>query len=452
LAPFVHADRILIRGGGEIEGVVLPADAARPGMVRVLTATTSRPLEFKADQVASVERKHDALREYLERAQEVDATAQAEYDLGEWCEQQGLSGPAKNHYRASVEHDPSFAPGHKKLGHVLHNGTWMTYDEQRTVQGLIKHKGRWISLQEKEALDEKEAFSSEQDAWFRRLKVIRQKLASPDARVREQAESQLVNIREAAAIKPLMRVFGADDASTRVRLAQLIAAVAGPEARDALIRLLITEPVLTVRQATLHELETLHEAETPDRLIKALESKDQIVVARAGWALGSLGTLKAVPKLISVLVKVEVKWIFDPTSQAQPNMSVGLVEAGPGPAIPAGAGGFAVPGASGTVSPGYIAGGVSVPVLTGPVVGEGVVAYGATSVPFGTFTGLNLGGTNPHRPVMRRVTNVYRNEEVLAALEKLTGVSFGYDIPAWRRWQRQSFRPSTTPERRVPQP
>jgi hypothetical protein len=83
------------------------------------------------------------------------------------------------------------------------------------------------------------------------------------------------------------------------------------------------------------------------------------------------------------------------------------------------------------------------------VVGEGVVAYGATSVP---FTGLNLGGTNPHRPVMRRVTNVYRNEEVLAALEKLTGVSFGYDIPAWRRWQRQSFRPSTTPERRVPQP
>jgi hypothetical protein len=451
-AALAHGDRLVIRGGGEIEGVILPPEGDRPEIVRVLTATTSRPFEFKKDQVISVERKEDALREYLGRADSLESTPQSEYDLGIWCEQHGLSGPAKNHFRASIELDPEFEPGHKKLGHVLHNGKWMSYDEQRAAQGLIKHKGRWVSPQEKLALEEKAAFNADQEAWFRRLKVIRQKLFSSNPVVREQAESQLVSIREPSAIAPLIKVFGADDEATRVRLAQLIATVAGPEARDALIRLLVTEPVLSVRQATLHELETLHDPDTPAQLIKRLASKDPVIVGRAAWALGSLGAVNAVPKLIPLLVKIEVKWVYEPSIPSQPNMSVGLVEGGPGIA-PGGAGGFAVPGASGAVSPGYVGGGPSIPVVTGPVVGEGVVAYGATSIPFGTVTGLNLGGgVNPHRPVMRKVTNVYRNEEVLLALEKLTGVNFGYDIPTWKRWQRESFRPSTTAERRVPQP
>lgn len=447
-----RADRIVMRGGGEVQGVVLKADPDRPDMVLVLTAGTVRPFEFKKEQVVSVEVVNDALRAYVERSEKVVESAEGEYELALWCEEHELSGPAKRHFQRAIERDPSFAPARKKLGHVLHNGKWMTYDEQRAAQGLVKYQGRWVSPQEKTVLDEKASFTSEQESWFRRLKVLRQKIYGNDPEIRQQAEGQLAEIREPAAVAPLMKVFGADDEPMRIRLAQLIAGVSGPEARDALIRLLLTEPVPAVREATLHELDTLHDADTPGRLMRALTSKDPIVVGRAAWALGMIGAVQAVPKLIPVLVKVEEKWIYDPTVPRQPGMSVGLVEGGPGAAIPAGAGGFAVPGASGTVAPGYIAGGVSYPVLTGPVVGNGVVAYGATSIPFGTFTGLNLGGTNPNRPVIRRMTNIYNNEDVLAALERLTGVNFGYDVRAWKRWQRVSFRPSTTPERRVPQP
>ena len=61
--------------------------------------------------------------------------------------------------------------------------------------------------------------------------------------------------------------------------------------------------------------------------------------------------------------------------------------------------------------------------------------------------------TNPNRPTMRVQTDVYRNEAVLLALRKLTGVDFGYEVNAWNRWVAQSYRPSSsTPGRRVPQP
>jgi hypothetical protein len=47
---------------------------------------------------------------------------------------------------------------------------------------------------------------------------------------------------------------------------------------------------------------------------------------------------------------------------------------------------------------------------------------------------------------------MYRNAEVLGALERLTGQHFGFDLAAWRRWVNTSFRPEPEPARQVPQP
>ena len=54
---------------------------------------------------------------------------QAQYDFGLWCEANKLSGPAQIHFQRAVEIDKSFAPAHKKLGHVELGGRWVSYDE-----------------------------------------------------------------------------------------------------------------------------------------------------------------------------------------------------------------------------------------------------------------------------------------------------------------------------------
>jgi hypothetical protein len=50
------------------------------------------------------------------------------------------------------------------------------------------------------------------------------------------------------------------------------------------------------------------------------------------------------------------------------------------------------------------------------------------------------------------VTDTFQNTEVLAALVKLTGQDFGYNVNSWRRWLRTSFQPDPAPARSVPQP
>lgn len=449
-----RADRIVLRGGGEIKGVVLPADPEHPDLVSVLTRTASRPLELTKKQILRVESQDDELRTYLIKRDAAAQTGEAQFELAEWCDQAGLTGPALVHYRAAVTLSPELEAAHKKLGHVYHNGRWMTIDERRQAQGLTLHKGKWVTPDEKEAMDAKSAFSTEQDAWFRQLKVLRKKLYSNDARQAQEAESQLSAIREPAAVAPMLKVFGGDDVPVRVRIAQIVAAIPGDDSREALLRLLLNEPDIDVRERVLHELSTLKDAETIPRLIHALSTKNPAVVGRAAWALAQLDAKTAVPKLIPVLIKSESKWVVDPsaTSGGGIGATFGSVEGMR--SVPGGVGGGAVSGgATGGVNAGF-AGGASIPVITGPVVGPGAVAYGATSVPYGNFAGLNV-GANPNRPNAQLVRNHYPNEEVLEALRSLTGVDFGYNTAAWRRWVATSFRPEAdqaAPERRVPQP
>ena len=242
LSPPAQADRIRLRGGGEIRGVVVTDPAAKPGTVLVQTEKSARPLAFARTGVLSVLREAGPLDDYLARRDKLDATAQAHYDFGLWCEDAKLPGPADAQYQQALTLDPQFGPAHKKLGHVQHGTRWLTYDEQREAQGLVKHKGKWISKAEKDKIDSAAALSADQSSWATRLKLLRHKLYNGDTATRESAEAQIAAIRDPAAIPGLVRAFAGDGEAVRIRLAQLLAAIEGPEATEALVH-------LTVRRA-----------------------------------------------------------------------------------------------------------------------------------------------------------------------------------------------------------
>src|SRR3954447_15520737 len=84
-----RADRITLRGGGEIKGVVLK-DASQPKTVLVQTESSAKPLSFTKDQVVAVVREPGPLDEYVANRDSIEATAQAQYDFGLWCEEQKL--------------------------------------------------------------------------------------------------------------------------------------------------------------------------------------------------------------------------------------------------------------------------------------------------------------------------------------------------------------------------
>ena len=461
-SPSALADRITLRGGGQIHGVVLP-HPDKAGSVLIQTEASAHPLTFEKSAILAVDPENGPLKEYVTQRGTMPDTAQAHYDLGLWCEEAHLRGPAEVEFARSVALDPEFGPAHKKLGHVQHGDRWLTYEQQREAQGLIKYKGRWISRAEKGKIDAAAATAAEQSSWASRLKILRRKLHDDDPTIRADAESQISAIRDPAAIPGLIRAFSGDGDAVRVRMAQLIGAIPGPEATEALVTLTVTEAVDEVRQAVLDEVARRRDPDAPIQLIAALKARDPLIIARAAWALAGLKYAPAVPKLVDALLFSEKRVVLMQVASPAPGGFSGSVSFGQQVSGGVGGvGGFSNFGGGSSVSgssgfgggaPGGFSNVASQGYLTGAAVGPGVVAYGASSYPIpANGTSAPIGGGVQVNEIPARVKVNHPNPEVLRALQTLTNVDYGYDQAAWKKWITTSFRIEPDAPRRVPRP
>jgi len=421
-APRVaRTDVIVLRGGGQVEGKVVP-DPQDKDRVQVWLLQGRKPLTLQKTRIIEVIPKASPLDEYIVKQKKTAETTQARYDLGIWCEQNKLTDLARIHYEEALAIDKSFEPAHRKLGHVYHDGYWLTRDELSARQGLVKYKGRWISAEQKAKRDVEDKAIAEQTAWVRRIKILRQAIVNGPTDRKREAEVQLMAIREPEAVAPLLRALGDDEPELRILLAQVLSVIPAREASLGLVQQILAEPLASVRSVVFDKLKDRDDPSVVPRLVKALNSSDITVINRAAWTLGNLGAVEVVPKLIPVLVTTEQQIVM-----VQP----------------------ANPGLGGPPAPLAMNNNNAV-VLTPPAVSQGVVAYGAMGAP----TGLVLGnvGAQIRQPEPRALTFSYQNVEVLAALQKMTGQDFGYDMQSWRDWVSSQYNPNPRPARRVPQP
>ncbi len=436
-----RADRISLRGGGQIRGKVLP-DPEHPERVKILTESGKTPLSFKKAQILQVSVEPSALDEYLARRDRLTSTAQAEYELGLWCAEHKLKDLADLHFEAAVKHDRSYEPAHQKLGHVLVGDHWIWGDDLREAQGLVRYKGQWISKQEKDHRAAADASSAEQASWIRRLKLLRQTLLSGSDERRRDAERQLMAIRDPLAVEPLYQILGDENALLRTILDHVLEQIPGREAAWALVRHILLEPESEVRRVTMDTLTKRKEPTIVPSLVKALGSNDPSMVNRAAWALGELNSVTTVPKLIPALITVQNHVIMPPISGWPSGSSAASF--GSVPPTAAGMGGAFYNNSINSYA-----------LLTPPVTGAGTAAYGASAIPGPRVPGVTFssgGGGGPREQLPRVLTLRFQNIEVLSTLIKLTGQDFGFDIPTWQRWVSAGYHPDPTPVRRVPQP
>lgn len=414
-----RADRIRLRGGGEIRGVILPQRDAN-GKRLIQTEASARPLAVEPDRIEQViAEQDDPLDRYFARKAKWPDTAPAQYELGLWCEEHKLTGLALEHFRRATELDPRHAAAQKKLGRVLHDGVWMTADEQKRAQGLVFYKGKWMSSEALAQAHRREAAAAEKAAWARELQVLRQSLEAAEPDRREEAQRRLGEIHDPAAVPGLVQAFASGPPAHRNLLHRTLGTIPGPEARVALMHRGLVEDDPAVRQTAVEELSRRQEPETVPELIRMLSPKDGRRNGQVARLLADLGADEAVPRLIPLVARVERRPIMVPNTVTSPPQGITIME------------------------------GVTYGVLTGPVVGNGAVAYGGA--PSTYMSGVSVGTPPTVVPKVFVVTVQRRNQDVLAALASLTGQDFGYDPAAWRRWWTTSRGPEE-PVKRVRQP
>ena len=391
-APSFAAEEFILRSGASIRGQWLNR-TERPLKSYIIQTDQGGRVALAPQQVVRTVHRPAAEAEYDRIAPaHLDTTAD-QWKLAQWCREHRLRKRAALHFGRVVELEPDHVKARRALGYAQLHGRWVRHDEFLTERGYVQFQGRWRLTQEVELLQASQRVKDAERRWMVDTRRWRTQLGTDMAR---DALKNFQMIRDPHAIRALQRLLQ-KDRHRGVRL--LCIDVLGHIEHERSTRLLLTTALNDTDEEIVHAcIDLLVIRKTPEltkRFAEALTDADNQRVNRAGYALGRLQDDVAIEPLIEALVTTHLVNRSDPSGQAPGSTTAGFMRRND------------------------------------------------------TDQGAHFSVRNgPQLVELRRP-----NQGVLAGLEKLAGLSFGYDQRAWREWrERHRLRPSTPALGRTPLP
>jgi hypothetical protein len=399
IATRCPADVVRLKSGGEIRGKV-DRETANPSSPRVLVETlVGSVVAVQRADIEFVTYRSPAIEDYETRRRLVADTVEARWELAEWCRERNLRDQRDEQLARIIELDPDHEPAHRGLGHALRDGEWMSREEDMLARGYVKHKGEWVTPQELDLLEQTAAERAKELEWFRQVRLWHVWLTGRSPERSREAWTALKNISDPYAVAALKKFFSeSKDDRLRAFYIEVLSGIPGAEAAVALARQSIDDADHELRYAALNGISPEQHAAAMPVYIRELRNGFNETVLRAALGLQRVGDEQAVPSLIEALVTTHTYKVWVP----QDGISVGTGNGGA------------------SFSPGQ-------PLLPPDV----ELQLRTGQLPHGVIV------NTPHqsRPMRKMVVRRdHQNNEVLTALQRITGKSFGFEERTWRLW------------------
>ncbi len=369
----VPGETLLLTQGGKITGEIQNPNEI-PRKTYVVKTPEGAVVTLDPAQVKQVLRQRPAEAEYEKIRPRYPDTVEGQWELADWCREKSLLAQRKVHLQRLLELDPNHKQARLALGYTWKDGRWTTQEELMKARGLELYKGRWLTRQEIEVLEEKQKQQKAEKEWVRTIEVWRSWLDTDRGRL---AREKILEIKDPAAVQGLARALEAsgDSPKARVLFAKALAGLGTADAKRRLASCALLDPDEDVRATCLDYLKKVKDTALVELFIAQLRPRDANVntINRAAVALKEMEDRSAIGPLIDALVTIHKRKVPNP-----------------------GGGGI------------------------NPKFGSG---------PGGGGGGLSVGGP---KYVIRRDRS--ENRSVLDALVALTGVNYGFNVEAWRSW------------------
>ena len=398
----VDADVLRLKNGGELRGRVVTAVTRTPGERIVVETLCGALVEVDGDTVAFIARRSLVVEEYETRARRAEDTVAGQWELAEWGRTHRLIRQRDRHLRRVVELEPDHQKAHRALKHTLRDGRWMSREEYMESRGLVRYRGRYVTPQEKEILEQREIAGGREAAWFRKVRIWHGWLTGRDADRRARAEGDLLQVNSPDAIRSLRKFLGGDpNTSVRLLYVRVLGGIAGRPPVAPLVHAALRDEKYVVRSLAIESIGAERQAVAVPLFIGGLRDRSNKVVRRSATALGKSGDRRAVAPLIAALSTAHLFRVRVPGSR---HPSYGF-------------------GADGTPLNQAARYGLPPEVIQGLQAGR--FPYGVIILP-PQFANLET-----HLITVRVIR---RNPEVLGALVELTGENLAYDERGWHLW------------------
>jgi HEAT repeat protein len=239
--------------------LIAPDHALARGLLGLVRqgARWAAPDRAKADEALATR-----LAEYNARREALDGSATAHWQLGVWCQENGLEPEAKAHFTAVTRLKPESTDAWKRLGYVKQNGRWVE-PEQAAADAARK-----------------KAQLEANARWQPKLETLRAHLTDPKRRA--EAESELAAITDPLAIPAVFRVLGNSRPEHQRLAVQILGQIDSPAAAPPLILLLTASTDPEVRRAAGETLARRDVRESIDGLIELVRTPTVYRVVQNG--------------------------------------------------------------------------------------------------------------------------------------------------------------------------
>lgn len=145
---FLHSDIIYLKNGKTIEGRI-----ERKTEQKIYIKSQGMTFTLNRYEIDRIEQKKTRFEIYKKALKKIDSSsADQNFKLGNWCEKNGLSAYAKQHWKKTIEIDPDHTEARKALGFELFEGTWMTRTQVMKKKGFVLFEKKWVTPGERDTI------------------------------------------------------------------------------------------------------------------------------------------------------------------------------------------------------------------------------------------------------------------------------------------------------------
>lgn len=364
------ADLIELKNGGKLYGEITNAgDRAATNLA--IATDGGGSLSIPRNEVLRIVPLTEAQEEYHRRSLTVENTADAHWQLADWCRQKKLVIEYRDELAKVLELDPNYDRAHLALGHKKTAEGWSSREDLMASRGMLWYGGKYHTQQHIELLEQAKAVKKTDADWRNQLKLWRRWLTGRYKDRSDEAKQNFHKLKDPAAAPALVALIEEEnDPDIRRMLVDIAAPMETSLVLDKLVELSLHDPDDDIRYAALQHLIATGRPGLIGPYVRLLTSNDNAMVNRAAEALGQIGNRDAVGPLINAVVtKHKTK-----------------------------------------------------------------VAGGNSNQHAYTFTPSGGGGMSFGSAPPKVITQEVENPAVLAALAKISGTNFGFDQAAWHNW------------------
>jgi len=299
LATLAAADEVELVNGSvitdcKVTDVGDSYKVVKGNITQTIAKSDVKRVEYRETREDIYKRKAAALK---------DGDLKGHVELGRWCKENGLTACAAEEWKKVIALSPDHEEARAGLGHVKHEGKWLTEEEAAKAKGLVKHKGRWVTPEERDldiALDE------QRDLDRRMVLEVRKwldKLAATDEKKRADAVDNLSKFDDKYKVKPYLAAAHTSYKHQRLFVAQELGRIrkdlgdSAWTATKALARRAIWDEWDEVRSAAIKSMRDIAHPDAAIAITGYLDEESPIVRMRAADAAGWFKDLRAVPPL-----------------------------------------------------------------------------------------------------------------------------------------------------------